>query len=53
MANINIKSYNEILGDMIRKMIADTPVNDINRGSVLLTFLEAAAANDTRTTLPY
>jgi len=46
MANINIKSYNEILGDMIRKMIADTPVNDINKGSVLLTLLEAAAAND-------
>ena len=31
---------------MIRKMIADTPVNDINKGSVLLTLLEAAAAND-------
>lgn len=46
MANINIKSYNEILGDMIRKIVADTPVNDINKGSVLLTLLEAAAAND-------
>lgn len=46
MANINIRSYNEILGDMIRKVIADTPLNDINRGSVLLTLLEAAAAND-------
>lgn len=46
MANINIKSYNEVLGDMIRKVIADTPVNDINKGSVLLTLLEAAAAND-------
>jgi uncharacterized phage protein gp47/JayE len=46
MANINIKSYNEVLGDMIRKIIADTPVNDINKGSVLLTLLEAAAAND-------
>lgn len=31
---------------MIRKIIADTPVNDINKGSVLLTLLEAAAAND-------
>lgn len=31
---------------MIRKIIADTPVNDINTGSVLLTLLEAAAAND-------
>ncbi len=46
MANINIKSYNENLGDMIRKIIADTPANDINKGSVLLTILEAAAAND-------
>lgn len=46
MANINIKSFNEVLGDMIRKVISDTPVNDINRGSVLLTLLEAAAAND-------
>ncbi len=46
MANINIKSFNEILGDMIRKIIADTPVNDINKGSVLLTLLEAAASND-------
>lgn len=46
MANINIKSFNQILGDMVRKIIADTPVNDINQGSVLLTLLEAAAAND-------
>lgn len=46
MANININSYNEILGAMIRKIIADTPANDINKGSVLLTLLEAAAAND-------
>lgn len=46
MANININSYNEILGNMIRKVIADTPANDINKGSVLLTLLEAAAAND-------
>lgn len=46
MANININSYNEILGAMIRKIIADTPLNDINQGGVLLTLLEAAAAND-------
>jgi len=46
MANIDIKSYNQLLGDMIRKIIADTPVNDINKGSVLLTLMEAAAAND-------
>ena len=46
MADINIKSYNQMLGDMIRKIIADTPVNDIHVGAVLLTLLEAAAAND-------
>jgi uncharacterized phage protein gp47/JayE len=31
---------------MIRKIIADTPLNDINQGGVLLSLLEAAAAND-------
>jgi uncharacterized phage protein gp47/JayE len=46
MANIDIKSYNQILGDLVRKIIADTPANDLNRGSVLLTLLEAVAAND-------
>ena len=43
---IQIKSYNQILGDMIRKIIAETPLNDINTGSVLLTLLEAAASSD-------
>lgn len=46
MANIDIKSYNQILGDMVRKIVADTPVNDVSVGSVLLTLLEAAASND-------
>ena len=46
MANVDIKSYNEILGSMIRKIISDTPANDVNTGSVLLTLLEAAASND-------
>lgn len=31
---------------MIRKIIAETPLNDVNQGSVLLTLLEACAAND-------
>lgn len=44
--SIQIKSFNQILGDMLRKIVADTPLNDINAGSVLLTLLEAAAAND-------
>lgn len=43
---IELKTYNEILGSIVRKMIADSPVNDINRGSVLLTLLEAVAASD-------
>ena len=44
--SIQIRSFNQILGDMIRKIIAETPLNDLNAGSVLLTLLEAAAAND-------
>ena len=43
---INIQSFNQILGNMIRTIIAETPLNDINAGSILLTLLEAAAAND-------
>lgn len=43
---IQIKSINQILGDMVRKVVADTALNDLNAGSVLLTLLEAAAAND-------
>lgn len=43
---IQIKSFNQILGDMVRKIIAETPLNDLNAGSVLLTLLEAAASND-------
>lgn len=43
---IQIQSFNQILGNMIRKILAETPLNDLNAGSVLLTLLEAAAAND-------
>jgi len=43
---VTISSYNEILGKLVRKIIADTPVNDLNRGSVLLTLLEAVASQD-------
>jgi len=46
MANINIKSYNETLGDLVRKIKANTSVNDIHDGSVFLTILEAIASND-------
>lgn len=43
---VEIKSYNQILGEMIRKIIADTPLNDVNAGSTLLTLMEAAAQVD-------
>lgn len=43
---VEIKSYNEFLGNMARKIIADTAVDDLRTGSVILTLLEAAAAND-------
>lgn len=43
---IELKSFNQILGEMIRKIIAETPLNDINAGSVLLSLLEACSAND-------
>jgi uncharacterized phage protein gp47/JayE len=43
---IDIRSYNQILGEMVRKIIADTPLNDLNTGSVLLSLLEAAAQVD-------
>jgi uncharacterized phage protein gp47/JayE len=43
---IEIKSYNQLLGAMIRKILAETALNDINDGSALLSLLEAAATND-------
>ena len=43
---ISIKTFNEFLGEMIRKIKADTPLNDVHAGSVLFTLMEAAAAND-------
>lgn len=43
---VSLQTYNEILGKLVRKIIADSPVNDINVGSVLLTLLEAVAAQD-------
>lgn len=44
--SIEIKSFNQILGNMVRKVIAETPVSDINAGSVFISFLEACASND-------
>src|SRR5271168_369239 len=45
-SQIQLQSYNQFLGALIRTIIANTPLNDVNQGSVLLTILEAAAAND-------
>lgn len=44
--NITLSSFNQILGTMIRTIIAETPLNDVNAGSVLLTLLEACANQD-------
>lgn len=41
-----LKSKNQILADMISKILADTSINDINPGSVLITLLEAVARED-------
>jgi len=46
---IRIKTYNEILGDLIRKIIIDTPINDLNEGSVSTVLLEAIADSDFET----
>ena len=43
---VSIKTYQQILGEMIRTVLPNTPLNDINVGSVLLTLLEAAASSD-------
>ena len=44
--DIQIKTYNEFLGNLARKVLADTDLTDINPGSVLLTLLEAIAESD-------
>lgn len=43
---VEIKSFNQILGNMVRKIVAETPLSDIHPGSVLLSLLEACASND-------
>jgi uncharacterized phage protein gp47/JayE len=44
--SIEIKSFNQILGGMVRKIIAETPLSDVNPGSVFLSLLEACASQD-------
>ena len=43
---IEIKSFNQFLGNLIRAIRANTPLNDINDGSALFDLLEAIASND-------
>ena len=44
MANVPIpKSYDKILGEMLRSYIAKIGVNDLNTGSAILSFFEAIA----------
>lgn len=40
------RTFPEIMGGMIARIIATTPINDINYGSVITTMLEAAAQED-------
>lgn len=44
--SIEIKSFNQILGGMVRKIVAETPLSDVNPGSVFLSLLEACASQD-------
>jgi len=41
-----LKSFQQIMTDMIATFLANSPVNDLNKGSVISTFLEAAATED-------
>jgi uncharacterized phage protein gp47/JayE len=43
---VKIRSYNEILGELARKVVADTQIDDIRPGSVIMTLLEAIAHSD-------
>ncbi len=46
MSSFTFKSFEQVLSDMVSKFISLTGVNDINPGSVVTTFLEAAAQED-------
>jgi len=41
-----LKSHQQIMRDMIASFLANSPVNDINKGSNISTLLEAAATED-------
>ncbi|HKZ39684.1 MAG TPA: hypothetical protein VJ044_01910, partial [Candidatus Hodarchaeales archaeon] len=46
MAIFQPRTFNEILGEMISRLISVTPITDVNLGSVAVTLLEAAAQED-------
>jgi hypothetical protein len=46
MAQIQLRTYQQILGNMISQLLATTDLNDVSPGSVFLTLLEAAASSD-------
>lgn len=46
MATLALKSKNQILSSMVSKLLAETGINDINPGSVIMTLLETAATED-------
>lgn len=46
MADLVLKSKSQILGTMLSTLLAQTGVNDLNPGSVIVTLLELAAAED-------
>jgi hypothetical protein len=46
MSQIQLRTYQMILGNMISQLLATTDLNDLSPGSVFLTILEAAASSD-------
>src|SRR5260221_8939860 len=46
MANVILRSRQQILGQMIAEFLDNTDVNDLFDGSVTLTILEAASTSD-------
>jgi hypothetical protein len=49
MADIVLRSLQQIEGRMIAKLLAETDLNDLSPGSVWLTMIEAAAGSDFQT----
>ena len=49
MSDIKLRSFQTILGSMAARLMAETDLNDVNPGGVMLTILEAAASSDFQT----